>query len=288
MKNLTKFETIMQRIKLTKLIIILLIISFNFISTKNLFAQTLGASPLNPGKTFTQKELGIFVGLGQNIQSGYYNTGCDSCNFDSGNGFGFKAGLLYEFDLSPTWQLGAAVGLNVLNVVSSFLDYRALLFTSQVSQTKEMVNVMIREKSETGLVNLTVMPFIKWSPSNSFFVRMGVEAGYLVYSHVRHTEELTQKTALLSSGEIGQFEFKDFSGNVAVVREGEYSDINKFQIYLVPAIGVNIELAKNVNLTPVFDFGYPLTSLSTKGDGFKVLNWRILFELRVALQKRFN
>lgn len=288
MKNSKKSETNMPRLKLTKIIIFLIIVFYNLISAKNLFSQDIGETPLNPGKSHTQKEMGAFIGFGQNLQSGKYNTGCDSCNFDSGNGFGFKAGLLYEFDLSRNFQFGAAIGINLLNVVSSFMDFRALLFTSQVSQYQELLNVMIREKSETALLNFTIMPFIKWSPSGSFFARMGIEAGSIVYAHVKHTEELTQRSALLSNGEIGEFEFKDFSGNVAVVREGDYTDINKFQIYIVPAIGVNIELAKNVNLTPVFDFGFPLTSLSTKGDGFKVVNWRILFELRVALQKRYN
>ena len=264
MINSKKTETIMQRLKLTNLIIFLLIVGSYFISTNNLFSQDIGPTPLNPGKSHIQKELGLFVGLGQNIQLGSYNTGCDSCNFDSGNGFGFKAGLLYEFDLAHSWQFGAAVGFNILNVVSSFLDFRALQFTSQISGYKEIVNVMIREKSETGILNLTLMPYIKWAPSESFFARMGVEAGYVVYSHVKHTEELTQMTALLSNGEIGQFEFKNVSGNVALVREGEYSDLNKFQVYLVPAIGVNLALANNVSLSPVLDFGFPLNSLSKK------------------------
>ena len=135
-------------------------------------------------------------------------------------------------------------------------------------------------------MNFTLMPYIKWSPSTDIFARLGFEAGSIVYNHIKHIEELMQNSATLSTGEIVQIEFANFNGNVATVEDGQFLGLKQFQLYFVPAFGFNIELAKNVNLSPVIDCGIPLTSLTTRGDGFKVLNWRILFELRVILQQR--
>jgi hypothetical protein len=85
----------------------------------------------------------------------------------------------------------------------------------------------------------------------------------------------------LQSGEI-----VDVSQNTPVIEDGEFHDVNGFQIGLLPMAAANIPLAKNVFLSPGIMFYLPFTQASSYADNFRLHYLRISLELRVALKLR--
>jgi hypothetical protein len=274
-----------RHIKITNFLLIsLLLISFG----GKVLAQRTLSNPLEPEKFQTQREAGIFFGLGQNIQGGAFNTKCDCPEFENGSAFGWKLGLLYEQDIKYYIQWGVAAGINSLGVTASYQYNKDRVFTTLVGGTlvSDTVPILFRQQAETKFLNVMLMPYIKWSPASFFFVRLGFDADFNISSNIKHSEEILQKTVKLpSTGEIVEVTFEDGSSKV-VVEDGEFPAVVTPQFYIVPAVGFNIQLSKNMFLAPVFDFSLPLSEMSTNGDGFKVYNWRIIAELRWAIQLR--
>ena len=246
------------------------------------------ATPLMPEDDQTQREVGVYLGIGPNFQTGSFFTQCDCPDFEDGTGFGWKAGLLYEQDLSSDFQIGAAAGINSLGVTSSYQYTKDRAFTSTITGTPitDTVPIQFMQKAETSFLNITFMPYGKWSVSDIFFIRFGFEAGFNISSNITHTEEIMQRTVKLpSTGEIVTVSFED-GGTVSVAEDGKFPNVISPQLNLVPAIGFNLKLAKNIFLSPVFDFSYPLTNMSENGNNFSILNLRFIAELRWALQMR--
>ena len=251
-------------------------------------AQESESTPLNPGKFHTQRETGLYFGLGQNIQAGSFLTQCDCPAFENGLGFGWKAGLFYEQDITPYFQFGAALGISQLGVTASYQYNKDRVFTTNVGGTivNDTVPILFRQKAETQFLNFDLMPYLKWSPSDFFFLRLGVNAAFNFMSNIKHSEEILQTTVKLpSTGEIVEVTFEDGS-TVAVVEDGSFPDMVSPQFYIVPAFGFNIQLSKNIFLSPVFDYSLPLSEMSSFGTNFKISSWHIIAELHWAFRLR--
>ncbi len=278
----------MKLFNLLKITNFLLISIFMIISYSEMSAQKSPSNPLNPEKFQTQRETGVFVGLGQNIQGGAFNTKCNCPQFENGSAFGWKLGLLYEEDIKYYLQWGAAIGINSLGVKASYQYNKDRAFTATVGGTNviDTVPILFRQEAATNFLNFMIMPYIKWSPAEFFFLRLGFNADFNISSGIIHSEEILQKTVKLpSSGEIVEVTFKDGKSKV-IVEDGEFPNVVTPQFYLVPALGFTFSLSKNIFLSPIFDFSIPLSEMSTNGTGFKVSNWRFVVELRWAIQLR--
>ncbi len=254
----------------------------------NVFGQREEPSPLKPGKFHTQRETGIYFGTGLNIQSGSFLTACDCPAFEDGTGFGWKLGLLYEQDITPVLQIGAALGINQLGVTASYQYNKDRVFTTDVGGTviSDTVPILFRQQAETQFLNFDLMPYFKWTATDFFFVRLGFNVAFNIGSNITHSEEILQTTVKLpSTGEIVEVTFEDGSTKV-IVEDNEFPDIVSPQFYIVPAVGFNIQLSTNIFLSPVFDYSLPLTELSGNDTNFKVSNWRFVAELRWAIKLR--
>lgn len=274
-----------KNLKITKKILIIYTL---LIFTFNGFSQTRIADPLTPENLQTQREIGFYAGIGLNWQSGSFRTQCDCPEFTDGSAFGWKTGLIYEQDVSKTIQIGSTLGINSLSVTSSYQYLKDRPFVSTVTGKTivDTVPILFLQKAYADFVNFSIMPFVKWSPANFFFARLGFEAGINIHSNIRHEEEILQKTAKIpSTGEIVAVAFANGKTSV-VVEDAAFPDVVSPLFYIIPAFGFNFALSKNIFLSPVFDFAFPLTNISENGDQFKVFNWHIIAELRWAIQLR--
>jgi hypothetical protein len=248
-----------------------------------IYGQNL-ANPLIPQAPPLKSELGLFVGLGQNIELGtFYTTGCP-CQFDGGTGLDFLIGALYEHELEPKIRYGIAVGYNLKTLNSSFQEREEIGFWNQTASDSEHVPIWFRYRTQSNFSYIPVIPFLKWQPSKLFFLKLGLDVSFLASSHMTHTKEVLDQTATLSDGQTVSVMFKDSLNNGATVEtlyDKNFPSPNSIIWSLEPSLGFNIPLSKKIFLSPVLQFSIPLSTVATNGNGFKFSAWRIIFELRM-------
>lgn len=270
----------MRLFKNIKLNLLILFLCCNSIS----FSQQFIATPLEPAKQPTQRETGLFIGLGPNWQSGSFNSICNCPAFEDGTKFGFSVGGIFEQDLSSQFQWGGLLLYNNLNIMASYKQYELIEATSQTNNTTELTKIPFRQAANADFSAFSLVPYFKWSPLDFLFLKIGVSASYIFYSNLNHTKELLQTSARLSNGET--VSIKTEHGTLETIYDGAFPGLNAVQFGIEPMLGFNFNLSKNVYLSPGFQFSVPLTKLTSNGDGFSVNYWRIFLEIRIALQMR--
>ena len=262
-------------------------------------SQTEQASPLESEGPMKQKEIGLVVGLGQNILNGTAYPECENCKyFNSGTKLGYTVGLAYIHDINRYWQWGSQITFNTMGFSSTFRLKKTVNFISVDNPLDTFpTDVPFRYTGEFDFSYLTLAPFIQWEPVKWFFVRLGADVSTIISSHVKNTEEITQTMLILPTGDtaIAGFPSGDPKSNLLLssrtIEDGEFGKIpanklNTFQFGITPTIGFNFEIANYTYLSPIFQFTYPLTTVSDYKEGFKIMKWRLLLELKMALQVR--
>ncbi len=232
-----------------------------------------------------RQDLGVFVGLGQNWQSGDMFAQCEDCVFSGGTGFGFTLGALYEYYLWENFAFGVASTYRYLGFTAEFREIitKDHLYTDN-GLIRETVNLRFKHTADVDIHNVSIAPYIKWTPWEFIFIRAGLGIGANISTNIKHTEELDQKTARLSNGEIV---FIKNNSSKQYVQDTEIPDLKSLQIYFLPSIGFNIPFSEDVTFSPVFEYGLSLTEVSTFGNGLKINNWGVLLELRFKLTEEY-
>ncbi|MFP4527745.1 MAG: hypothetical protein ACLFQX_04280 [Candidatus Kapaibacterium sp.] len=265
-----------------RLLFILLAVAF--ISTgQNARAQKI-SSPLNPVKGPEPEQAGLVVGFGQNYQSGSFLVECEDCLFEGGVGFGWTFGGIYEKQFTEGLRYGAMLMLEGKGIESTFQEHEPVEVNSEATGQPETVNILFRHTGEVSATALTALPFVKWAPSDYFFVKLGPTFSYVMSAGIKHTKELMQETVRLSTGEVYDLSGVDGS-NSMVVEDGDFPEVNALQIGLSPMVGLNIPASEDVFLSFVYQHVVPLNNFSEYGEDFKIGSWRILFELRFRLNE---
>ena len=260
-------------------LLILLIALSN--SSNLLKAQTI-ASPLDPGKLATYRAIGFVIGLGNNMQSGKFETACP-CFFSDGTKFGYSLGIVFDQSLFADFYWGIEGLYDYKGIKSSYLEKESFPVTSTETGKKENVNVLFRHIGEADFSAIIAMPFLKWYPVSWFFFKFGVSGSFIVSSKVKHTKELQQTTALLSTGEIVKIEFENTKSKSIVVEEGDFPEVNSPVFSLDPMIGFDFKLDKRLTASPVFMYSLPLNNISEKGIDFKISTFRFYLELKYII-----
>ena len=245
-------------------------------------AQQL-SSPIQPIANIDHRQdLGIFVGLGQNFQSGDMYVDCEECTFSGGAGFGINFGILYEYIVLERISLGASVVYKSLGFNAGFQEIETLdsLLIQEGSTIYERANVKFSHEANIDIHNFTFAPYIKWTPLDFMFLRAGLGIGTNFSTNIKHRKRLDQKTARLSSGEI--VTLKDVSED-DYIQDTEIPSLISPQIYLSPVIGFNIPFSDKITFSPSFEYSIPFSEFSEFGSGLKSNYWRILFELRLRI-----
>jgi hypothetical protein len=268
-------------------LLFILAIAAAFLISDSAYSQTTDDTPLSPVAEPPAEQLGLVLGIGQNMQSGSYLVDCEDCIFEGGVGFGWTIGAVYERELSDAFRYGMMLTFEGRNIESAFSENEPVNVMSEASGHEETVEVLFKHTGEVGSTSLAVLPFIKWLPSDYFFVKIGPTISYVLSANIKHTKELQQETVRLSTGEIYELSAAD-GGNSKVVEDGEFPDVSSLQLGISPIAGVNIPIGKSAALSFLYQHRIPFTEFSSKGDGFKISSWRVLVELRFALNETNN
>lgn len=271
---------ILKKIKLTFFLVLL-------ITTPNLLSQDL-ATPLDPEKMRSQKEIGLLFGFGQNFMGGNFRTECDCPEFMNGVKFGYSIGALYEMDLLPKYMLGTALIFSNKDVFSEYQIIEDVQLQSVITGKLETASIKFKHKANADFSYLTLMPYFKWNIADFIFLKLCFSGSFVLNNHIKHEKELIQKSARLSSGEVVTIRLDSENGTSTVVEDGEFPLTNSFQLSIDPMIGLNIPVEENLFISPVFHYSLPLSNISEKGENFKISSWRILIEIRLALNLRMK
>jgi len=262
-------------------LIILLSISFPASGQPN-------PSPISLGATYLQQELGFYVGLGQNMQSGDMLVDCEECVFKSGVKFGYTLGLMYEADLFSRFRWGVLAEYNYRGYEALFSEIESVPIYYQLSDKtiEERANLKFNHNADVDLSYLGIAPFIKWDPWDFVFLRMGLDFSFGLSSNIVHVKQLDQKTLKISTGEIKEIYIDKKGNRQSEVQNSELNGFKSFAIGLRPALGFTIPFSKSVFFSPIFEYYIPMTSISDFSKELSVSSWRLLFELRIVLEKR--
>lgn len=271
---------ILKKIKLTFFLVLI-------ITNLKLLSQDM-ATPLDPEKMPNQREIGILFGFGQNFMGGNFRTACECPEFINGVKFGYSFGALYEMDFTPKFMWGAALIYSIRDVLSEYQIIEDVPLKSLITGKPETVPIKFKHKANADFSYLSVMPYLKWNLSDFLFFKLGFSASFVLNNHIKHEKELLQKTARLSSGETVTIKLDSENGTSEIVEDGAFPLTNSTQFSIDPMIGFNIAIEENVFISPLFQYSLPLTKISENGDNFKISAWRILIELRLALNLRMR
>ncbi|OGU12402.1 MAG: hypothetical protein A2X61_04575 [Ignavibacteria bacterium GWB2_35_12] len=236
-------------------------------------------TPLLPTEQI-KTEVGVFIGLGGNSQSGIFITDTCKCEFDKGRGFGFTIGGLYESEIIRRLRWGGALAFDIRSFWASYRENESIEFFSEQVGRKVNVPVHFRHKAESQVFYLTFMPYLKYVPSKFIFFRFGFGGSFVLGAGLKHTKEILDETARLSTGEIVKIEYEKIGGKIATVEDGDFPAANSMQFSLEPAIGFTFPFGKKINFSPLFQYSIPLTKFSENGTDVKLSAWRIMLEFR--------
>lgn len=264
------------------LILFLLGVSINAIAQES--------TPLTPQPKPLQEDYGLFVGIGNNAQSGDFTTKCDDCKFSGGNHFGWTIGAVYQKEFVYRFAWGACLGYNNRRIKASYNEKTMYSVKSLESNAIEDIPLTFNSTAEASFHEIFAMPFLQWTPFDFVFLRIGPKAAFVFSSNIKNTIKLNENTVKLSNGEIGYIEILDANNNKVagdnsvVVEDNEFPDVNSLQLSVNPMIGLNLRLEKNVFLSPIFEYSIPLNTISNHGTDFKISYFRALLELRIAMK----
>ena len=209
---------------------------------------------------------GIYGGLDLNMHTAdfYKLKGIPNCcpDFESGTGFGFNAGLLYEYRIGDKLWLGGRLGLMTLDGELIREEVTTIILENGPADG-------IFEHSMKGsFMNAGLEPAIIFNPFGEFFVSAGARLGMNLTYNYDQIERITEPA--------GAGTFMDSLGNDTRSRtrndfDGEIPDAIPFQMGLIGSLSYELPLNKNgtLKLAPELSFYYSITEL------VKDTDWRV-------------
>ncbi len=258
------------------------VLIINSIFLCELVSQNL-SSPIMPAEIPKDSYLGFVFGVGQNYQSGKFFVDCQNCEFENGVQTGITVGLTYKREINKFLNWGAMFLYDSYNIESKFKETE--IFQYEFSPTEDAVSIPIefRHTAKADFGMLSANPFIEFTPASFFFARLGFNAGFVVGANINHQKELLTKKAKLENGVTVDIKLADSKQTTEVVEDGEFPQINSFQMAVTPMIGFIIPFSKSIIFSPYYLHRIPLNNLSEFGEDFKISSYRVMFELSFKL-----
>jgi len=242
---------------------ILILIGIICMFASALHAQILsGGTNLAPGAPPAM--IGIELGLGSHQQLGTLEASC-RCEFGSGSGTGFLAGLLFELPLDYEFTVGLGVKFDFKKTSSTtnVVDTATVHYSTNDSYAQGYLP--LERDGSVKETFLTLAPFLRYELArNGPFVQVGPGIGFLLSSDFTHTRILNSTSVTLTDPNTGQ---KTQIDNVRfengtrteTLQTGKIVSASGTRISALATLGWNISVGDNAVIAPMITYDFPFT-----------------------------
>jgi|GEM_PF-1279791 len=267
--------------KINTLIILFLLFLMNFFSISAIYSQVI-ESPISPYQVIIHDtEIGFFVGLGANYNSGEYYAECPECIFDDVSKLGFSLGIKGDYQLSRNLFCGVSLGYEDLSMKGTFRRIESVPL-DRVDGTKIYVPIDFRHSADFSISSISLMPNLSFRLDRFLDFRFGFFSDFVISSNFKHNKQLLTKSVILPDGEKVSVEvYQDKDGNVTL-EDQTIASLTNPMLGIYPQINFNIELSGSTDLNLGFYYKIPLTNL-TSNQSFKINSWRFFLGLSFDL-----
>jgi len=249
------------------------------------------SSPLDPEVDVRPMHVGGVIGFGPTVQSGEFLTDkCDCPAFKDGSGINVLFGGLIDYGISKRVTIGATLVYDYRTLNAGYSEIETVNLKKQGSSEIMKIPVPFHHTTTSTFSFITAQPFLNLFFGKHFFVRTGIGLSFNIGSSLRHEKELTQTEAILPDGErvnlvIDRDKFPNtISDTKAIIQDTEFPKMSGVQLSGNFSTGVEIKAGKKMTITPVLQFGIPLTDLSTSGTNFRLRSTLFFLEVRYLLE----
>lgn len=256
------------------LITLFLLFFFNIFLITKAHSQQI-ESPISPYQNIIHDwEIGFFLGLGANLNSGEYAAECPDCIFDDVSKFGYTAGIKTDYQLSRTIYVGASLGYEDLSVKGAFRRIESVPL-DRVDGTKIYVPIEFRHSSEFQIGAITLMPNITYRIDRFLDFRLGFFTDFAIINNFKHSKELLTNSVILPDGEKVSVEIPQQKDKTVELENRTIPDFSNPIFGIFPQVNFNIELSGTTDMNLGFIYKLPLNNIASSQD-FKINSWRII------------
>lgn len=254
---------------LITLFLLFLIVTFSTSLTK---AQVI-ESPISPYQVIVHDwEIGFFVGIGANYNSGNYAADCPECIFDDVSKLGYTIGIKTDYQLSKSIFVGASMGYEDLSVQGAFRRIESVSL-ERVDGTKISVPIEFRHTSDFQIGTITLMPNITYRIDRFLDFRLGLYTDFAFKNKFIHNKELLTKSVILPDGEKVSVEISQQKSRNVQLENRTIPNYTNPTFGIYPQINFNIELSSDLDMNLGFIYKLPLNNIAAN-QNFKIYSWR--------------
>lgn len=218
------------------------------------------------------------------MQDGIFYTKCGD-RFEQGANTGFMVGALYKrFIYTSKFAYGVRLAYETRNIKALYNEYELIEdIPSSVSGETFKASVLFRNEAEIQFSLLSITPYIEWSPLWNAFLHVGVMPQFVFDTHVSHNKKLAQESVTLGDGRVERISIDGENGQQATVEDGSVPDVASLQFAIAGGVGIDIPVSKKVVITPLYQYAIPLTTLSERGQSFRIRASQLLLSITMEL-----
>ena len=247
-------------------------------------AQTnvLDSDPLRARKLVVHDMVGAYMGPTFNSQGGTFSSDCD-CEFTGGAGVGFAGGFMFEKLTRSGLQWGVMLGYENRSIDGRFREIEGVVQQAPSTGQSYTVPIEFLNEGSLSLHFLTATPYLKYTFFKALYVRGGASMSYIFTNNLTHTKTLVSDSVIFPNGETASVSIPGAPSGSVVLQDGPVPDLNSLQLALNVGVGAEIRLGKKLFLSPVLQYVFPFTTISSTGQGVSVRAFQFLVEGRLIL-----
>lgn len=259
--------------------ITLLTLSLLFLSIilyPNKASSQLIDSPIKPVQVIIHDwEIGAFIGLGANFNSGEYSAVCQECIFDDLSDFGYTIGVKTDYQLTNNIFVGANILYENQMMKGAFRRIESVPL-QRADGTMLDVPIEFRHNLEIDLNALTLSPNLTYRINRFLDFKLGFYADLNINSNIMHKKTLLTTSTILPDGEKVEVTIPGEQDNSVNLEDYAIPELSSLQYGLIPQINFNIKLSESTDLLIGGFYKIPFTEMATN-QTLKVNVWRIFF-----------
>jgi hypothetical protein len=240
-------------------------------------------SPIMPEENVVYDwELGGFIGIGINFNSGTYTAECPECLFDDASKFGFSIGVKMDYEILRWFYIGANLIYDNESVDGAFRRIESIPLTRGDGSIMD-VPIEFRHVMNLKLNSFTLAPNAIFRIDDWLDIRLGFYTDFLFGSNITHTKELLTKTAVLPDGEKVNVTIPNTKNNIAELENHAIPGLSSTVFGLFPQININIPISDGSDFIIGSYLKMPFSAISSQQSNFKIDVWRFFLGLSFDL-----